>query len=127
MPPSSPRPPGITPYPSDVKGQPNWAAQVVVTPAALLTLGDAAGAGSAADKYDAAYKGLGVEPRGGLYGAGMISSDPQARAAALHALCFAVPLAAAACCVVGDRQLDGPITLPSIHPPPPAADRAPRS
>ncbi len=66
---------GLTPYPADVRGQPDWAAQVVVTPVALLTLGDTAG-GSVADKYDRAYASLGVAASGGAYGNGMVNSDP---------------------------------------------------
>jgi hypothetical protein len=66
---------GLTPYPADVKGQPDWSAQVVLTPVTLLTLGDTSGK-SAAAKFDAAYAAVNVNPKGGLYGTGMINSDP---------------------------------------------------
>jgi hypothetical protein len=66
---------GLTPYPGDVKGQPDWAAQVVLTPVSLLTLGDTSAA-SVADKYDAAYSSVNVHSKGGLYGGGMVNSDP---------------------------------------------------
>jgi hypothetical protein len=68
---------GLTPYPSEAEGQPDWAAQVVITPVSLLTLG-VAGNTSVADKYDAAHATLGVAPKGGLYGKGMLNSDPMA-------------------------------------------------
>jgi hypothetical protein len=67
---------GLTPYPADVRGQPDWAAQVVITPVAMLTVGDVSAA-TAAAKYDAAYAALNVNVGGGLYGDGMINSDPQ--------------------------------------------------
>jgi hypothetical protein len=66
---------GLTPYPADVRGQPEWAAQVIITPVAMLTLGNTT-AGSVAQKYDAAYAALGVPAAGGLYGGGMVNSDP---------------------------------------------------
>jgi hypothetical protein len=66
---------GLTPYPRDVTGQPDWAAQVVVTPVALLTVGDT-GSGTVAQKYDAAHAQLNVKAQGGLYGSGMVNSDP---------------------------------------------------
>ena len=66
---------GLTPYPADVRGQPDWAAQVVLTPVSLLTVGDTS-TGSVADKYDAAHRALAVEPAGGAYGGGMVNSDP---------------------------------------------------
>jgi hypothetical protein len=72
---------GLTPYPSEAQGQPDWAAQVVITPVSLLTLGGTAGTGgngSVAARYDAAHAALGVDPKGGLYGRGMMNSDPMA-------------------------------------------------
>ena len=66
---------GLTPYPGDVRGQPDWAAQVVVTPVSLLTLGDISPS-SVTDKYDAAYASVGVPAKGGMYGGGMVNSDP---------------------------------------------------
>ena len=66
---------GLTPYPADVRGQPNYAAQVVVTPVAMLTLGDTS-ASTVAAKYDRAYASLNVAAQGGLYGDGMVNSDP---------------------------------------------------
>ena len=66
---------GLTPYPRDVTGQPDWAAQVVITPVAMLTLGDTS-EGSVAQKYDRAYASVNVNAQGGLYGDGMVNSDP---------------------------------------------------
>ncbi|KAI8463993.1 MAG: hypothetical protein J3K34DRAFT_129482 [Monoraphidium minutum] len=66
---------GLTPYPREVRGQPDWAAQVVVTPVSMLTLGDTSDA-TVAQKYDAAYRSVNVEPQGGAYGLGMVNSDP---------------------------------------------------
>jgi hypothetical protein len=66
---------GLTPYPADVRGQPDWAAHVIVTPVSMLTMGDVS-EGSVADKYDNAYNSLGVTPNGGHYGSGMVNSDP---------------------------------------------------
>lgn len=66
---------GLTPYPADIKGQPDWAAQVVVTPLALLTLGNTSEA-SVADKYDAIHSLFNASAVGGLYGDGMVNSDP---------------------------------------------------
>lgn len=66
---------GLTPYPGDVRGQPDWAAQVVITPVAMLTLGDTSN-GAVKDKYDAAYASVNVNARGGAYGSGMVNSDP---------------------------------------------------
>ena len=66
---------GLTPYPADVKGQPDWSVQVVLTPVTLLTLGNTS-EGSVADKFDAAYASVNVDSKGGLYGSGMLNSDP---------------------------------------------------
>jgi len=66
---------GLTPYPADVRGQPDWAAQVIITPVAMLTLGNASTA-SVAASYDSAYAALNVPAAGGLYGAGLVNSDP---------------------------------------------------
>jgi hypothetical protein len=66
---------GLTPYPADSRGQPDWAAQVVITPVAMLTLGDTSSA-SVPQKYDAAYASVNVKANGGAYGAGMVNSDP---------------------------------------------------
>jgi len=66
---------GLTPYPADVTSQPDWAAQVVVTPVALLTLGDTSNA-TVAEKYNKAFESLGISTQGGAYGDGMVNSDP---------------------------------------------------
>lgn len=66
---------GLTPYPRDVTGQPDWAAQVIVTPVSMLTLGDTS-TSTVAQKYERAYTSVNVNAGGGLYGDGMVNSDP---------------------------------------------------
>lgn len=68
---------GITPYPAAAEGIPNWATRAVVTPAAMLTVGDAL-AGDAGARYTAAYAALNVTSKAELYpGGGLMASDPQ--------------------------------------------------
>lgn len=66
---------GLTAYPGAAQRAPDYAAATVVSPAAMLTLGNTSGA-SVAQKYDDAYAALGVPAAGGQYGDGMFNSDP---------------------------------------------------
>lgn len=77
---------GLTPFPSDINSQENWAEQVVFSPLTMATLGQGSAADTAAQlqaKYDAAYKGMGAKITG-EYTQGMINSGARRLSCRLH-------------------------------------------
>jgi hypothetical protein len=80
---------GLTPFPSDVTSQDNWAEHVVSTPVTLSTLGQGSASSTIAElqaKYEAAYQSMGAKVTG-EYSQGTINSGVLIREMlALHSI-----------------------------------------